>query len=156
MIRWLPLLLMLGCQTTGGGGLGFTLPQLGPSAEAVTDPAIAALEPFRWAGGLCLMSGAVLLFISRGVKGWIPLLTGIGLIVLNVLLAEALTYLWTLVLIIGTVGVATLVFGINLKDLKLCRIRSLMFLPPCSSCPGPSSPECGLGVPSSSGSNPKS
>ena len=156
MIRWVPLLLMLGCQTTGGGGLGFTLPQMGPSPEVVTDPAIAALEPFRWAGGLCLMSGAVLLFISRGVMGWIPLLTGVGLIVLNVLLAEALTYLWTLVLIIGTVGVATLVFGINLKDLKLCRIRSLMFLPPCSSCPGPSSPECGLGDQSLTGSKLKS
>ena len=156
MNRYWWILLLLGCQTTGGGGLGFTLPQMGLTPEQVSDPAIAALEPFRWAGGLCLMSGAVLLFISRGVKGWIPLLTGIGLIVLNVLLAEALTYLWTLVLIIGTVGVATLVFGINLKDLKLCRIRSLMFLPPCSSCPGPSSPECGLGDQSSIGSKPKS
>ena len=156
MTRYWWTLLVIGCQTSGGGGLGFTLPQVGLSPEAATDPAIAALEPFRWAGGLCLMSGAVLLFISRGVKGWIPLLTGIGLIVLNVLLAEALTYLWTLVLIIGTVGVATLVFGINLKDLKLCRIRSLMFLPPCSSCPGPSSPECGLGDQSSIGSKPKS
>tara|TARA_R100000654_G_scaffold10365_5_gene23115 strand:+ start:4607 stop:5077 length:471 start_codon:yes stop_codon:yes gene_type:complete len=156
MMRYWWIFLMLGCQTSGGGGLGFTLPQVGLSPEQAADPAIAALEPFRWAGGLCLMSGAVLLFISRGVKGWIPLLTGIGLIVLNVLLAEALTYLWTLVLIIGTVGVATLVFGINLKDLKLCSIRSLMFLPPCSSCPGPSSPECGLDDPSSSGSKPKS
>ena len=71
MSRYWWTLLLLGCQTTGGGGLGFTLPQLGPSPEAATDPAIAALEPFRWAGGLCLMSGAVLLFISRGVKGWI-------------------------------------------------------------------------------------
>ena len=60
MIRYLPLLLMLGCQTTGGGGLGFTLPQVGLSPEQASDPAIAALEPFRWAGALCLMSGAVL------------------------------------------------------------------------------------------------
>ena len=156
MMRYWWIFLMLGCQTSGGGGLGFTMPQMGLSPEQASAPAIAALEPFRWAGGLCLMSGAVVLFISRGVKGWIPLLTGIGLIVLNVLLAEALTYLWTLGLIIGTVGVAALVFGTNLKDLKLCRIRSLMFLPPCSSCPGPSSPECGLGDQSSIGSEPKS
>ena len=57
MTRYWWTLLVLGCQTTGGGGLGFTLPQVGLSPEAATDPAIAALEPFRWAGGLCLMSG---------------------------------------------------------------------------------------------------
>jgi hypothetical protein len=113
----------------------------------------------QWATPASILIGII--FGAAQVKAAIEslrhaLLTGIGLIVLNVLLAEALTYLWTLVLIIGTVGIAALVFGTNLKDLKLCRIRSLMFLPPCSSCPGPSSPECGLGDQSSIGSNLKS
>ena len=37
MMRYLPLLLMLGCQTTGGGGMGFTLPQLGLAPEQASD-----------------------------------------------------------------------------------------------------------------------
>ena len=114
MTRYLPLLLMLGCQTTGGGGQVLRCPgaesraSVGPSDCNTGCSGGRVLVPDEW----------VMLFISRD-QGLDSMLTGIGLIVLNVLLAGIF---WTLVLIIGTVGVATLVFGINLKDLKLCRI----------------------------------
>lgn len=109
------LLLVAGCQTQGGFKLPFDLPAATPPN---TENALIldSLSPFRWAGALCMLSGALLLFISQGSKGWIPLLTGAGLVLLNTLLAHTLSNTYAIWLIVGTVIVALLTLGLDLKE----------------------------------------
>ena len=55
--------------------------------EAVTS-AKETLTVLSAVGGLCLLSGMVLLCLSRGTMGWRPIIGGIALIVLNYVIAE--------------------------------------------------------------------
>lgn len=119
------LLLVAGCQTQGGFKLPFSLPAATPP-NTQNALILDSLSPFRWAGALCMLSGALLLFVSQGSKGWIPLMTGAGLVLLNTLLAHTLSSTYTIWLIVGTVIVALLILGLDLQEFKKClRYRSL-------------------------------
>ena len=137
------LLLISGCKTQGGLQLPFDLPAATPP-NTQNALILDSLSPFRWAGALCMLSGALLLFISQGSKGWIPLLTGAGLVLLNTLLAHTLSSTYTIWLIVGTVIVALLILGLDLQEFKKClRYRSLMRLRRSSLSSYLSSPEHG-------------
>lgn len=134
------LLLVAGCQTQGGFKLPFDLPATKPAeADSVL---LHSLSPLRWAGGLCIISGAALLFVSQASKGWIPLGIGVALVVVNALLAGILQNQAAVWLIFGTVIVALLTLGLDLKEFTqwLKQTFSRQF----SSLSSPSSQERGL------------
>lgn len=109
------LLLVAGCQTQGGFKLPFDLPATKPAE--VDSVLLHSLSPLRWAGGLCIISGAALLFVSQASKGWIPLGIGVALVVVNALLAGILQNQAAVWLIFGTVIVALLTLGLDLKEI---------------------------------------
>jgi membrane-bound ClpP family serine protease len=109
------LLLLAGCQTQGGFKLPFDLPATKPAE--VDSVLLHSLSPLRWAGGLCIISGAALLFVSQASKGWIPLGIGVALVVVNALLAGILQNQAAVWLIFGTVIVALLTLGLDLKEI---------------------------------------
>jgi membrane-bound ClpP family serine protease len=134
------LLLLAGCQTQGGFKLPFDLPATKPAE--VDSVLLHSLSPLRWAGGLCIISGAALLFVSQASKGWIPLGIGVALVVVNALLAGILQNQAAVWLIFGTVIVALLTLGLDLKEITqwLKQTFSRQFL----SLSSPSSQERGL------------
>jgi membrane-bound ClpP family serine protease len=134
------LLLLAGCQTQGGFRLPFDLPATKPAE--VDSVLLHSLSPLRWAGGLCIISGAALLFVSQASKGWIPLGIGVALVVVNALLAGILQNQAAVWLIFGTVIVALLTLGLDLKEITqwLKQTFSRQFL----SLSSPSSQERGL------------
>ena len=109
------LLLVAGCQTQGGFKIPFDLPATKPAE--VDSVLLHSLSPLRWAGGLCIISGAALLFVSQASKGWIPLGIGVALVVVNALLAGILQNQAAVWLIFGTVIVALLTLGLDLKEI---------------------------------------
>tara|TARA_Y100000114_G_scaffold130396_1_gene128178 strand:+ start:144 stop:587 length:444 start_codon:yes stop_codon:yes gene_type:complete len=134
------LLLVAGCQTQGGFKIPFDLPATKPAE--VDSVLLHSLSPLRWAGGLCIISGAALLFVSQASKGWIPLGIGVALVVVNALLAGILQNQAAVWLIFGTVIVALLTLGLDLKEFTqwLKQTFSRQF----SSLSSPSSQERGL------------
>jgi hypothetical protein len=62
-------------------------------------------------GGLCLLSGIVLLTISRGTIGWRPIIGGLSLIVLNYVISIYAS--WIFLPIIGATGAISLAWGYN-------------------------------------------
>jgi hypothetical protein len=80
---------------------------------------VAALESLTilsGIGGLCLLSGIVLLTISRGTMGWRPIIGGIVLIVLNFVISVYAS--WIFLPIIGATGAISLVWGYsNIRDM---------------------------------------
>ena len=76
--------------------------------EAVTS-ANETLTVLSAVGGLCLLSGMVLLCLSRGTMGWRPIIGGISLIVLNYVISIYAS--WIFLPIIGATGAISLVWG---------------------------------------------
>ena len=66
--------------------------------EAVTS-ANETLTVLSAIGGLCLLSGMVLLCLSRGTMGWRPIIGGIVLIVLNYMIASYADWIFIPVII---------------------------------------------------------
>ena len=127
------ILFLLGCQTTQEGS--FTLPFA--SSVAVPDTEMAkALSPLKFSGTILILTGAALLFITQGRRGWIPIVTGVALTILMAFLATVLssqTFVYT------TIAVLCLTAGIAAVNLKEFRTWS-KFLTSLPSRPGTSSP----------------
>lgn len=66
--------------------------------EAVTS-ANETLTVLSAVGGLCLLSGMVLLCLSKGTMGWRPIIGGISLIVLNYMIASYADWIFIPVII---------------------------------------------------------
>ena len=62
-------------------------------------------------GGFCLLSGIILLTISRGTMGWRPIIGGLSLIVLNYVISIYAS--WIFLPIIGATGAISLAWGYN-------------------------------------------
>ncbi len=132
--------LAVSCKSGEGLQLPFDLPASKPAE--MDSVLLHSLSPLRWAGGLCIISGAALLFVSQASKGWIPLGIGVALVVINALLAGILQNQAAVWLIFGTVIVALLTLGLDLKEFTqwLKQTFSRQF----SSLSSPSSQERGL------------
>ncbi len=80
---------------------------------------VAALENLTilsGIGGLCLLSGFVLLTISRGIMGWRPIIGGVALIILNYIISVYAS--WIFLPIIGATGAISLAWGYsNIRDI---------------------------------------
>jgi len=82
--------------------------------------AIENLTILSGIGGLCLLSGMVLLTISRGTMGWRPVIGGLSLIVLNYVISRYAS--WIFLPIIGATGVVSLAWGFkNVRDILKIR-----------------------------------
>ena len=54
----------------------------------VTGPDSEPLTVLSMIGGLCLLAGMALLVVTRGTKGWYPVIGGLILVVLNYMVAK--------------------------------------------------------------------
>ncbi len=145
-MRYLLPILMLGCQSTQGGGLSF--PFAKAIAETPSTEVAHALDPLKFSGTILILTGGGLLFVTRGNRGWIPVALGIALTVLMAILAKVLeSQIFVFTLIAGlcvTAGVAAL----NFKEIRTW----IKLLPSSPSLRGTSSPSPsarGSGDPSS-------
>ena len=136
-MKYLLPILMLGCQSTQGGGLA--LPFVKAVAESPSTEVADALDPLKFSGTVLILTGSALLFITQGRKGWIPIALGVGLTILLATLATVLSsqvFIFTLIAgLCLTAGVAAL----NLKEFRLWNkyLRCLQ-LPADTSSPSPS------------------
>lgn len=82
--------------------------------------AIENLTILSGIGGLCLLSGMILLTISRGILGWRPIIGGVSLIILNYVISQYAS--WIFLPLIGATGAISLVWGYkNIR--KILEIR---------------------------------
>lgn len=82
--------------------------------------AIENLTILSGIGGLCLLSGMVLLTVSRGTMGWRPIIGGLSLIVLNYAISRYAS--WIFLPIIGATGAISLAWGFrNIRDILKIR-----------------------------------
>ncbi len=113
-------LLLAGCNV-------FPKPTTSYTSSAITSvddiEKIAAIENLTilsGIGGLCLLSGMVLLTVSRGTMGWRPIIGGLGLIVLNFAISRYAS--WIFLPIIGATGAISLAWGYrNIRDILKIR-----------------------------------
>lgn len=99
----LTLLMISGCRT-------ITLAPTGTDttlSEAKNLASSAPLSVLSVTGGLCLLAGMVLLAITRGSRGWYPVIGGLILTVLNYMVAKYDDYLfYPLVVFTGCISAA--------------------------------------------------
>ena len=71
-------------------------------------------------GGLCLLSGMVLLTVSRGTMGWRQVIGGVSLIILNYIISRYAS--WIFLPLIGATGAISLAWGYkNIRDILKIR-----------------------------------
>ena len=101
---WSLLLITAGCQSFFPGG------NLPGKSTTIVQQATTHTEPLTvlsGVGGLCLVAGVVLLVISRGQRGWYPVVAGLLLVILNYMVAKYDDYLfYPLVVFTGMVSAA--------------------------------------------------
>ena len=101
---WGTLLIVAGCQTPFPGG------SLPGKPTSILQQATSSAEPLTvlsGVGGLCLIAGMILLAISRGQRGWYPVVGGVILVILNYMVAKYDDYLfYPLVVFTGMVSAA--------------------------------------------------
>ena len=146
-MRWL-LLAFLGlasCQATQEGS---SYPFLQSVAESPPSEMAQALSPLRFSGTILILTGSVLLFVTQGRRGWIPILLGVGLTVLMAILATVLDsqiFIYSLMVLLCIVAA---VAAWNLKEFRTWIKYSHSFPSPLDTL-SPSRSEPGLGDPSS-------
>ena len=85
------------------------IPTRGDTAlSAISEmPSSEPLSVLSVVGGLCLLAGMVLLVITRGARGWYPVIGGLILTVLNYVVAKYDDYLfYPLVVFTGCISAA--------------------------------------------------
>lgn len=77
------LIVVAGCNTASKASTAYR------SLGAVQDISVGEpLAVLSVVGGLCLCAGMVLLVITRGTRGWYPVIGGMVLVVLNYMVAQ--------------------------------------------------------------------
>lgn len=96
-------LAVVGCasgSSPGGGFFGGVASALGwqPKQERVerasSEKASAALSPLSFTSIPFILAGGIILFLSSGKRGWIPILLGVSLVLLNYLLELLAGSIW--------------------------------------------------------------
>ena len=99
----LAFLMASGCRS-------ITLAPTGKDTAVSAIKEISASEPLSVlsvVGGLCLLAGMVLLVITKGARGWYPVIGGLILTVLNYMVATYDDYLfYPLVVVTGCISAA--------------------------------------------------
>ena len=98
------LMPLLTCGTLGGCGVVQSITgwgQITPTERAIETVMDSGetLTVLSAIGGLCLLSGMVLLCLSRGTMGWRPIIGGVVLIVLNYMIASYADWIFIPVII---------------------------------------------------------
>ena len=82
--------------------------------------AIENLTILSGIGGLCLLSGMILLTVSRGAMGWRPIIGGLSLIVLNYVISKYASLIF--LPLIGVTGAISLAWGYkNIREILKIR-----------------------------------
>ena len=102
-MKYLTLLLFSILSGCGVGRVigGFFAPKASPTEkilETVVD-STETLTVFSAIGGLCIVSGMILLVISRGSAGWRPIIGGVLLVLLNYVISRYADWIFIPVLI---------------------------------------------------------
>jgi hypothetical protein len=107
-LPWLIALMVGSCVLLGGcsstQGIGRLMPwnwgkSSDPPPSSTTGLLANALWPLSAVGGLACFSGVLMLVLTRGSRGWLPIAVGVGLCVVNGLASAYLTTTWFLVLV---------------------------------------------------------
>ena len=101
---WSLLIVIVGCRSPfPTGGLPGKSASIAQQAASQAEP----LTVLSGVGGLCLVAGMVLLVISRGQRGWYPVIGGLILVILNYMVGKYDDYLfYPLVTFTGLVSAA--------------------------------------------------
>jgi len=94
-IAILILLIASGCRSITEIPVGMTAPVSAINEISKGEP----LAILSLIGGLCLCAGMVLLVLSRGARGWYPVIGGFILVILNYLVSRYDDYLFFPVLV---------------------------------------------------------
>jgi hypothetical protein len=118
-MRWIVLsaLLAAACQS---GGQQTWLPKLQADKPLSGPPAqmMEALSPLQFSGTILILSGAGLLFVSRGSKGWIPIGLGVGLVALMAFLATVLASQVMVYALVAGLILAVVIAVFNFKEIR--------------------------------------
>ena len=102
-MKYLTLLLFSILSGCGGGRVigGFFDPKVSPTEKAIETimDSSETLTVFSAIGGLCIISGMILLVISRGHAGWRPIIGGILLVLLNYVISRYADWIFIPVII---------------------------------------------------------
>lgn len=115
MRHLIPIMLLIGCETTQESWLPKSLTVASQSKDSHLS---TALSPLQFSGTILILTGAALLFVSKGERGLIPLGLGVGLTVLMATLVSLLeSEILSWVLIAGLVLSVVLAFQ-NYKEIR--------------------------------------
>ena len=138
LLALLAALPVLGCASTETGGLAFpgiaSIGDVGGSEEVA-----AALSPLRFSGTILILTGAALLFVSRGARGWIPVGIGVALTIILATTAKLLESQVVMYLLLASLATVAAVAVLNFKEIRQW-IHSFNSSPcqPDTSSPSPS------------------
>jgi hypothetical protein len=150
LIPWLLLaaivVILAGCSSTQG--IGRLLPWnwgkgSDPPPSSPTGLLANALWPLSAVGGLACLSGVVMLVVTRGARGWLPISVGVGLCIVNGLAATFLTTKWFIILVAVSGVLSLVVVALNLGWLNKNKGNgkwSIPGTPSASPSDGPSPP----------------
>ena len=117
-MRWLPLtsMALLACQS---GGQGTWLPKLQTAQKTQqVSETMQALSPLQFSGTILILTGAGLLFVSRGSKGWIPVGLGVGLVALMAFLTTVLASQVMVYALVAGLILAVVIAVLNFKEIR--------------------------------------
>ena len=107
---------VLGCASTETGGIA--LPSIASIGAGSESEVATALSPLRFSGTILILTGAALLFVSRGARGWIPIALGVGLTILLATIASLLNSETFVFLLIATLATVAVIAVFNFKEIR--------------------------------------
>ena len=115
-MRLLLPILMLGCKATQEGGL--SLPFAKSVIESPNSEVAHALSPLKFSGTILILTGGALLFVTRGNRGYIPVILGILLTVIMAVLAKVLESQVFVFTMITGLCISAAVAALNFKEIR--------------------------------------
>lgn len=113
---WLISMALLACQS---GGQGAWLPKLQTAQKSQqVSETMQALSPLQFSGTILILTGAGLLFVSRGSKGWIPVGLGVGLVALMAFLTTVLASQVMVYALVAGLILAVVIAVLNFKEIR--------------------------------------
>ena len=114
-MKYLIPILLLGCQTTSESGVGQIF---STKSQEVESHLATSLAPLQFSGTILILTGAALLFVSRGVRGWIPVALGVALTITMAVLTRLLESEAVIYLLISTLLLAVIIAANNYTEIR--------------------------------------
>lgn len=118
-MKWIVLSALLSASCQSGGQQAW-LPKLQADKALTGPPApiMEALSPLQFSGTILILTGAGLLFVSRGSKGWIPIGLGVGLVALMAFLTTVLASQVMVYALVAGLILAVVIAVLNFKEIR--------------------------------------